>query len=97
MQALQGIGPLAPSLLPLPKGIAIKAERKWKRDAWKETLAARSNYLQATKKKVTSCSTHAELGRSVPFSSNSEDVVSTTSGGIEVVATVSGPYPYSDA
>jgi hypothetical protein len=69
MQFMHEIGPLVPSLPPLPEGVSVKAERKRKRDVGKETLVARSKRLQAKKKKV-SRPAHAERGGSVPLSSD---------------------------
>lgn len=57
----------------------------------------RSKHLHAKKKKKVSCPAHAEPGGSMPPSSNSEDITSTSSGGMEVMAAVRGPSHRCDA
>jgi hypothetical protein len=94
MLILQGIGPLAPCLPPLPEVIVVEAKRKRKRG---ETLAERSRRVWAKEGKKVSQPTCEEPGVSVFLSSDSEDVSSTISGGMEVGASVGGLSHYGDA
>jgi hypothetical protein len=92
---LQGNGPLAPSLPPLPEVLAVQAERKHKRSDG-ETLGARMKRLRAQKKgkRVMRPSKSSE---GATFSSDSNDASSTASSWEDLAALTGGPMCRGDA
>jgi hypothetical protein len=92
---LQGIGPLAPSLPPLPEGVVVQPERKRKRSG-RQTLGACMRRLQA-KKKGKGVVHPVESGEGVALPHGSEEASSTASGGAGITAFVGDPSCRGDA
>lgn len=90
MWALQGIRPLAPCPLPLPKGVVVEKDPRWKRRAIGETLATHVKSIKVKKGKMVSHPTYTEL-RSLSLSS------SIGSKGTDALALVGDPSHHGDA
>lgn len=81
----------------LPEDVVIKMVNKRKREAEAETLETRKKCRQERKKeKKVARIAHTALGRIITPSNDTKDMISTASGGMEILGLVSCPSHYGD-